>query len=153
MTKPRRDFGVVRASLEHLEIAAPPFDEYRQFYGQPSDPEGAQDFLSERMAREESVLFLAVDETRGLGFTQLYPSFSSVSMRRLWILNDLFVEPGERGRGVGAALLEQAARLAVETQAKRLVLATATDNVPTQRLYEKMGWEKDTAFYHYSLSV
>ena len=139
--------------MEHLEIAAPLFDEYRQFYGQPSDPEGALTFLSERMAREESVLFLAVDGSRGLGFTQLYPSFSSVSMRRLWILNDLFVEPGERGRGVGAALLEQAARLAVESQAKRLVLATATDNVPAQRLYEKMGWEKDTAFYHYSLSV
>ena len=99
------------------------------------------------------MLFLAVDETRGLGFTQLYPSFSSVSMRRLWILNDLFVASGERGRGVGFAPLEQAARLAVESQAKRLVLATATDNVPAQRLYEKMGWEKDTAFYHYSLSV
>ena len=147
------DFEVVRASLEHVDQAAPLFDAYRRFYGQPSDPEGARGFLSERMAREESVLFLALDESRGLGFAQLYPSFSSVSMKRLWILNDLFVTPEARGRGVGAALLTEAARLAARTLAKGLVLETATDNLPAQRLYEKRGWKHDHAFHHYYLDV
>lgn len=149
----RGDFKITKSSLEHVDQAAPLFDAYRRFYGQPSDPEGARGFLSERMAKEESVLFLALDESRGLGFAQLYPSFSSVSMKRLWILNDLFVTPEARGRGVGAALLAEAARLAAKTQAKGLVLATATDNLPAQRLYEGLGWKRDHAFYHYYLDV
>ena len=149
----RGDFEVVRASLEHLGPATLLFDAYRRFYGQPSDPEGARSFLSERIAREESVLFLALDESRGLGFAQLYPSFSSVSMKQLWILNDLFVTPGARGRGIGTALLAEATRLAAKTRARGLELATATDNLPAQRLYEKLGWKRDRAFHYYSLDV
>ena len=149
----RGDFEVVKASLEHLGPATLLFDAYRRFYGQPSDPEGSRNFLSERMAREESVLFLVLDGSRGLGFAQLYPSFSSVSMKGLWILNDLFVTPGARGRGVGTALLAEATRLAAKTRAKGLELATATDNLPAQRLYEGLGWKRDKIFHHYSLNI
>ena len=98
-------------------------------------------------------MFLALEGTEGLGFAQLYPSFSSVSMKRLWILNDLFVAPEARRRGVAAALLEEARRLAVETRAEGLELATATENLPAQRLYERLGWERDDAFHHYFLSL
>lgn len=98
-------------------------------------------------------MFLAIEGTEGLGFAQLYPSFSSVSMKRLWILNDLFVAPASRRRGVAAALLEETRRLAVETRAKGLELATATENLSAQRLYENLGWKRDDAFRHYSLSL
>lgn len=74
-------------------------------------------------------------------------------MERLWILNDLFVAPGARRRGVAAALLEEARRLAVETRANGLELATVTDNLPAQSLYEKLGWRRDDAFHRYSLSL
>lgn len=148
-----RDFDIVRATPEHLDLAAPLFDGYRRFYRQAQDLEGARVFLRERMVREEAVLFLAVEGTAGLGFTQLYPSFSSVSLGRLWILNDLFVAPEARGRGVAAALLEEARQLAVRTRASGLKLQTATDNHAAQSLYEKLGWERDDAFYHYSLNV
>jgi GNAT superfamily N-acetyltransferase len=148
-----RDFEIVRASQEHLDLVVPLFDGYRRFYGQHRDPEGAHGFLLERMARGESVLFLAVRGADGLGFTQLYPSFSSVSMKRLWILNDLFVAPEARRRGVAVALLEEARGLAVETRSRGLELATATDNLSAQRLYEGLGWKRDDAFHHYSLSV
>jgi GNAT superfamily N-acetyltransferase len=129
------------------------FDGYRRFYGQPRDPEGARGFLLERTTKEESALFLALEGTEGPGFAQLYPSFFSVSLKRLWILNDLFVAPEARRRGVAAALLGEARRLAVETRAKGLELATATDNLPAQRLYEKLGWRRDGAFHHYSLGL
>jgi GNAT superfamily N-acetyltransferase len=148
-----RSFEVVRATQEHLDLSAPLFDGYRQFYGQRQDLRGARNFLSERMKEGESVLFLAVEGKEGLGFTQLYPSFSSVSMERLWILNDLFVAPGARRRGVAAALLEEARQLAVGTGARGLELATATDNVSAQRLYESLGWQRDDAFHHYFLSA
>lgn len=153
MARAGRGFEVVRASREHVDLAAFLFDGYRRFYGQRQDLEGARGFLLERMPKRESVLFLAVEGTEGLGFTQLYPSFSSVSMKRLWILNDLFVAPEARRRGVASALLEEARRLAVETGAKGLELATATDNLSAQRLYESLRWERDDAFYHYFLGA
>ena len=83
----------------------------------------------------------------------LYPSFSSVAMKRIWILNDLFVLPTARRTGVGRRLLEQAADFARATSALRLVLATATDNHQAKALYEKLGWHLDQDFDHYALSL
>ncbi|WP_216317896.1 GNAT family N-acetyltransferase [Deinococcus aestuarii] len=144
---------VVRADASHLDALVPLFDGYRQFYGQASDPEGARAFLAERLDRGESVIFVALDGETALGFTQLYPSFTSVGMRRLWILNDLFVAPQGRRRGVGQALLARARRHGLETGAVRLTLSTATDNVSAQTLYEAQGWRRDEDFYTYNLTL
>ncbi len=144
------DVRAVRAELNDLEALVLLFDAYRQFYAQPSDPEGARTFLADRLKRGESVIFLAVTEGTVVGFTQLYPSFSSVSMQRLWILNDLFVTPNARNVGAGRVLLERAARWASETGAKGLTLTTQLTNVTAQRLYEACGWTQDLEFLHYS---
>jgi GNAT superfamily N-acetyltransferase len=141
---------LIRATLDHLDQLAPLFDGYRQFYKQPADPEAGRQFLAERLDNDESVIFLALVDGQPAGFTQLYPSFSSVSLRRLWILNDLFVAPAARGHGVGAALLTRARAWAEETWAKGLVLETAIDN-PAQHLYEAMGWRRDEDALHYAL--
>ena len=127
---------VRRATPEDVPAVAPLFDAYRVFYGQEPDPELAGRFLRERLERAESVVFLALDGEAGrvTGFTQLYPLFSSVAARRKWLLNDLFVAPEARVRGVGGALLETARRFAAETGAKGLELATAPDNIAAQRL-------------------
>lgn len=143
---------IIRAYPEHADLIAPLFDGYRQFYGQGSDIEAGRRFVLERLKNDESVIFLALSGVEGVGFTQLFPAFSSVSMKRLWILNDLFVSPAARRRGVARMLLEQARQLAIETQSKGLVLETAIDN-PAQRVYESLGWQRDTGFYHYSLLV
>ncbi|MBA4115503.1 MAG: GNAT family N-acetyltransferase [Rubrobacter sp.] len=144
---------VVRVRPEDAVLVAPLFDAYRTFYGQPPDADLAREFLHERLAREESVVFVALEGPVGIGFAQLYPSFSSVSARQQWILNDLFVAPEARGRGIGATLLEKTRQLATETGAKKLVLATAADNLPAQRLYESLGWKRDETFRHYYLDV
>jgi len=145
---------VKRAGPGELDAVAPLFDAYRQFYGQRPDLAAARAFLAERLARGESVIFVAVaPEREALGFTQLYPSFSSVSLRRLWILNDLFVGPGARRGGVGRRLLERAREWAVETEAKGLILATAVTNTAAQALYESCGWRRDEEFQHYQLLV
>jgi len=96
------------------------------------------------------VIFIALDEEgKGLGFTQLYPSFSSVSMQRVYILNDLFVSQSARGKGIGEALLQRAKEFAIETSSKGLTLETAIDN-PAQHLYERLDWKKDTEVFHYT---
>jgi GNAT superfamily N-acetyltransferase len=139
----------VRAELDDLDALVPLFDAYRRFYGQASDLPGARAFLADRFKRGESVIFLAVVDGAIVGFTQLYPSFSSVSIRRLWVLNDLFVTPDARKSGAGRALLERAERWAAETGAKGLTLSTQVTNLGAQRLYEACGWTKDDEFLHY----
>src|SRR5436190_24045580 len=100
-----------QATIEDLEQLVPLFDAYRQFYGQPSDSALARAFLLERFKHQESIIFLAHEHTApGLGFTQLFPSFSSVGAKRIYILNDLFVVPAARGLGVAGQLLERAAQ-------------------------------------------
>lgn len=143
-----------RAELEHAEQAAVLFDQYRVFYGQSSDVAGARQFLLERLERRESVIFIAFDgseEQNALGFVQLYPSFSSVSMTRLWILNDLFVVPEARGLGVGRQLMTNARDFAKSDGAKGLSLSTAHDNLTAQHLYESLGYVRDEHFLTYEL--
>jgi ribosomal protein S18 acetylase RimI-like enzyme len=144
---------VIRASTDDLELAVPLFDAYRQFYKQRADVDSARNFLRERLSKNESVIFLAMDGGKTVGFIQLYPSFDSSAIKRLWILNDLFVVPEARKNGVAKLLMERARQFAVETKAKGLILETAVDNLPAQKLYEKLGWKRDEEFYRYYLNV
>lgn len=145
---------VARATLDDLDALTALFDAYRVFYQRASDRALARAFLQERLQRGESVIFIIRDAAgEALGFTQLYPSFSSVSARRIWVLNDLFVAPAARQRGVARALMERARAFAAETGALRLVLETAEDNRPAQALYESLGYVHDSRTRHYSLEL
>ncbi len=144
---------VRRAQVSDLEDLATLFDGYRQFYEQASDLSAAREFLRLRFARDESVIFIAHDGWRAVGFTQLYPSFSSVSMGPIFVLNDLFVAPEARKKGIGRLLLEAAAAHAKATGAIRLTLTTATTNTTAQVLYESTGWKRDTKFFTYNLAL
>ncbi|WP_063607873.1 GNAT family N-acetyltransferase [Zavarzinella formosa] len=146
-------FQIIQVMAEQVELIVPLFDAYRQFYGQPSDIDGARPFLTERLQRGESVILALIENARALGFTQLYPSFSSVSMRPIWILNDLYVEEKARQRGVGARLLHASREHAMKTGAIRLELSTAVTNTTAQSLYERDGWRQDTEFFHYECEL
>ena len=130
------------------------FDAYRQFYGQAPAPIAPAAFIAERLAKSESVIFLARGETgEAIGFAQLYPAFSSVAMKRMWYLNDLFVAASARQQGVARALLKQVATFARETDALTVKLATAVSNLPAKALYESEGYQKVVAFDHYTQRV
>jgi GNAT superfamily N-acetyltransferase len=141
---------VRRASFEDLEGIVPLFDGYRRFYEQPSDLEGARQFLQARLKAAESAIFVADVAGQLIGFAQLYPSFSSASMKRLWILNDLFVALEARRNGVGTALMNAAETFARETGAQGLALATQKTNFTAKSLYEARGWKQDEAFDRYT---
>jgi GNAT superfamily N-acetyltransferase len=146
------DITIVRAGRKELDDLVPLFDGYRQFYEQRSDLAAARAFLDDRIEHDESVIFVAYANPREpAGFTQLYPSFSSVSLKPLWILNDLFVRSDVRHGGVGRALLERARQHAVDTDAKGLVLSTGVTNEQAQALYESCGWQRDDEFFQYHL--
>ena len=145
--------SVRRADTGDAEALAPLFDAYRVFYGRSPDLELASRFLEQRLRAGESVVFIAEDDRGPAGFVQLYPSFDSVEAGSVWILHDLFVDPGRRGVGVGRALMDAARGLAIQTEAVGLSLATARDNVVAQSLYERLGYRRDERFYHYFLDV
>lgn len=129
-----------RATSADLDLVAPLFDTYRVFYGKPSEPAVARDFIEARISREQSVILLALDDGKAIGFTQLYPAFSSVSATHVWILNDLLVLPEARRGGAARALLTTAADFARADGALRLELETDHDNHTAQALYHAMGW-------------
>jgi GNAT superfamily N-acetyltransferase len=144
---------VFQAVLENLEELSILFDQYRIFYKSSSDIEAAKKFLQERFQKLDSVIFAANDDGRIIGFTQLYPTFSSVSMKRVWILNDLFVEEAHRRKGIANSLMDTAEKFARETEAVRIILATQISNMLAQELYESRGYLKDEEFYHYALRL
>jgi len=140
--------SIERAELRHVDEIAPLFDAYRRFYGRADDPR-ARLFLQERVARRESVVFVARLHGAAIGFSQLYPCFASVSLTRMFFLYDLFVAPQARRCGAAAALLRAAVDYAAGQGADQLMLQTAVTNLPAQRLYEREGWVRDNDFYVY----
>jgi len=143
-----------RADASHIDLIAPLFDAYRGFYGQPSNLLQSRDFIAERIARDESVIFFVQDEAgEALGFVQLFPTFSSIDAHRTWLLGDLFTTPNARGRGVGTLLMNTARSFVVLSGGKGMTLETATDNFSAQRLYESLGYVRDTGYYTYCLDL
>ena len=133
--------SIIRADITDSKDIAILFDLYRIFYGQASDKAGALSFIKERLAGNESVIFLAKNQERAsMGFTQLYLTFSSQSMQKLWVLNDLYVHEGFRNMGVASELIRAAKDHASQSQSKGLLLCTQHSNSKAQNLYKKVGF-------------
>lgn len=143
---------VLRAKARDALHLAPMFNDYRAFYGLPQSPDAVR-FLRKRMERNESVVFLARIGGRVAGFAQLYPTFDSLDLRRRFILHDLFVDPAARRLGVARALLDRAKAHARSRGARTLALETAIRNRPAQQLYRSAGWEPETTFRTFTLTL
>ena len=140
-----------KASIDDIPQLAALFDAYRVFYEKTSDVKQAIIFLSERIQKNESVIFVAENEEKQLtGFVQLYPLFSSTRMKRYWLLNDLFVAPEQRSKGISVALIDAAKELCQTTGSCGMMLETAKSNVIGNNLYPKTGFVLDTAHHYYT---
>ena len=139
---------VRKATREDIEALTVLFDLYRVYYHQPSNIAAGKKYLLDRMGKEESVVFVAEQGTDLVGFTQLYPIFSSVSLQRTWLLNDLYVHGTARKQGVAVQLLNAARAHGVETDSKWLLLQTQNDNYAAQSVYEKNGWQKMSDYFY-----
>ena len=138
-----------KATIEDIDALSVLFNQYRIFYKQPSDLPAAKQFLTDRINNHESVIFVAVLDNKMVGFTQLYPIFSSVGMKPAWLLNDLFVAEETRGSGAADALLTAAQNMGIATDSRWLLLQTATTNHRAQKVYERNGWKKDHDYFSY----
>ena len=146
--------NIRRANIKDIPQLAALFDAYRVFYEKASDIEQAEIFLSERIHKNESVIFVAENEAHMLtGFVQLYPLFSSTRMKRFWLLNDLYVAPEQRGKGISVALIDAAKELCSISGSCGMMLETAKSNLIGNNLYPKTGFELDEAHNYYSWEI
>jgi GNAT superfamily N-acetyltransferase len=133
-----------------LGALVPLFDAYRIFYRQPSDPALARDYLAKRLGAGEYVGFLARDAAgKAIGFALMSQTFSSVGLKRIWLLNDIFVDPQVRKSGAGAALMKAVEDFARTTGAGRLDLFTARTNATAQSVYKRAGWTEDADYLRF----
>ncbi|WP_422421272.1 GNAT family N-acetyltransferase [Pseudomonas sp. GZD-222] len=147
---------IIKATLEHLDLLAPLFVKYREFYGQLPYPDSSRSFLEKRLERSESIIYLALaddDDKKLMGFCQLYPSFSSLSLKRVWILNDIYVAEDSRRMLVADHLMREAKKMAKETNAVRLRVSTSSNNEVAMKTYESIGFHEDTEFKSYILPI
>lgn len=142
--------SVIQATKDHIEQLTEAFEAYRVFYRKEPSEDASRDFLSERISKNESVIYIALSEKKEiLGFTQLYPSFSSTRLKRAWILNDLFVHKHSRGQGISKALINKAKELTRSTNSCVLMLETEKDNVIGNSLYKATDFKLETNNFYY----
>jgi ribosomal protein S18 acetylase RimI-like enzyme len=147
---------IIKATLEHLDLLAPLFVKYREFYGELPFPDSSREFLEKRLTRDESVIYLAMpidDDKKVLGFCQLYPSYSSLSLKRVWILNDIYVAEDARRQLVADHLMRAAKKMAKDTHAVRMRVSTSSNNAVAHKVYESIGFREDTQFKNYVLPI
>jgi GNAT superfamily N-acetyltransferase len=145
-----RSIEIKKATADHLNELVKLFNKYRVFYKKDPDIDKAREFLRERLAKNESEIFVSFNASVMTGFTQLYPLFSSTRMEKLWLLNDLFVDEKFRSQGISVALIERAKELCRQSGACGFMLETAKSNIIGNQLYQKMGLEKDTEHNFYN---
>ena len=134
---------IIQATTEHLDDLIPLFDEYRVFYKQPTNQKEVRNFLKERLANNDSIIFIAYIDEVPVGFTQLYFLFSSVSMKSVFLLNDLYIDSNFRNKSIGTSLINKAKTLSWEKDYKGIIIQTEKTN-PAQHLYQREGFVLDT---------
>ncbi|WP_028620883.1 GNAT family N-acetyltransferase [Pseudomonas sp. Ant30-3] len=146
---------IIQATLEHLDLLTPLFVKYREFYGALPYPDSSRAFLEKRLRRKESVIYLALADADNklMGFCQLYPSFSSLSLKRVWILNDIYVAEDARRQLVADNLIRTAKKMAKDTHAVRMRVSTSSNNEVAQKTYESIGFKEDIEFKNYVLPI
>lgn len=142
-----------QADLTDLDTIENLFSGYLAFYERQHEAAAIRQFLSDRISNKQSIIFIATLDGIAQGFAQLYPAFASLSLKPSWILNDLYVEPEARGRGIANALMSAARQLAAETNACEIFLQTARSNHKAQALYEKLHYQRDDKFLVYTLDI
>ncbi len=145
--------AVKKTTIDDVHAIVPLFNAYRMFYGQHSNLPGAETFIRQRIENNESVIFIALDGDKAVGFAQLYPIFTSVGLKSAWLLNDLFVAEQSRHKGAATALLNAAKEHGAQTKSGWLMLQTAVNNVAAQKVYESNGWVRDNEYYVYTFKV
>ncbi|PCI65500.1 MAG: GNAT family N-acetyltransferase [Gammaproteobacteria bacterium] len=148
---------IFRAGKKDKANIAELFDQYRIFYQMKSDIKSSSKFIDDRLNLNDSIIYLAKyvnsHSSKACGFIQIYPTFSSIAMKSIWTLNDLFVNQDYRKKGCARALMKQVEIDAKKSNVFSIKLATAIDNSQAKKLYESLNYKKTDLYDHYSLRI
>ncbi|WP_019786376.1 GNAT family N-acetyltransferase [Streptococcus sobrinus] len=126
------------------------FNDYRQISGQKATSQEAYNFLKERFDKQESLVFVAEKAGKILVFTQVYPIFSSIQMKKAYLLNDLYVIKEARGLGIGSSLVKEVFATVKTQKAAFVLLETAVGNQAAQSVYQSLGMHREDDVYYFS---
>lgn len=138
-----------QATIEDLPKLVPIFDSYREYFKHPKDPLKVESFLYEKFEHLESVMFIAEQQSEVIGFAQLYPIFSSLSLQRVWLLNDFYITEQCRNGGIGKQLFAKVKEFTLLTKSKGIELSVEHTNKKAWHFWENQGFKVDDEFRYY----
>ena len=141
---------IKRASLVDLQQLLPLFENYQKFYQIRQNSGKCFEFLTQRLNKKDSIIYLAYSDQTAVGFAQIFPQFSSMAMQVIWLLNDLYVNQENRQRGVATQLVKNIENQAACEKIFSIKLATAINNEKARKLYDSLGYTTIDQFKHYS---
>ena len=142
---------VCKSNLDEL---LPLFRNYQEFYKAADicDIKNKK-FLSQFGSNNPAgCQFLYRDKNKVIGFATVYFSFASTTAVKVAILNDLYIIPNMRGKGIGKKLIEHCKKFAEKNNAARLQWVTAEDNIKAQKLYDSLNVTK-SHWLHYAYNL
>lgn len=145
--------GIHKATINDLDALLPLVNGYREFYKREPNPDASRAFLVRHLTDGTSIIYIAMRDGTAAGFAQIFPTFSTVRLAPMLILEDLFVDPKLRGGGIATSLLVRAMEYAKEIGAGGMFLETARDNETAQHVYESAGWTREGEFYKYNAPI
>lgn len=149
----KENFVIKEAAVDDSEKIGEVFDLYRQFYKKDPDKIISIDYIKQRLTNKESTIFFVEENNICIGIVQLYITFDSLELAKKIILYDLFVKSEHRKKGIGTMLMNVSKNFAEKNNISSIELSTAISNGTAQSLYESLGYERDTEFYNYYLSI
>ena len=120
------------------------FDARRFFAPTPRTPQDYAAFLRTQIDKPDGAVLVAIEEEQVIGYA--YATLEGYDYMALrgpaGALQDVIVDPAYRGRGVGRLLVEAALAFLAAHGAPRVVLSTAEQNAPAQRLFARLGFRR-----------
>ena len=145
---------VKRLNEKYIDQFVTVVDEYREFCGFTPSPVETKTFFQTLLKKNEAATFIAISEDdKVMGFINLYPSNSTLSLKKIWILNDLGVSSKYRRLGVAQKLIQESIEFAKNSGAIRIELKTNKTNLNAQNLYKEIGFKIDQDNLHYKVCI
>jgi len=141
------------ARTDEIEEMLPLIRAYCEFYETEPNDAGLREMFETLITDPgQGAVFIAREDDRAVGFATVDWKWSSLKAAQLGYLEDLFVDPAARGRGIADTLIEACAELCRERGLTAMQWLTAPDNHRAQKVYNRTGAEFDT-FIEYDLSL
>jgi GNAT superfamily N-acetyltransferase len=145
---------IERVTEADLAELLPLLRSYCDFYGVSPSDEALLALARALIAdpQREGVQLIARRDGHAVGFATVFWSWATTIAARIGVMNDLYVAPAARGSGTAEALIGVCADECRRHGAAELTWQTARDNVPAQKVYERVG-AKRSEWLDYSLSI